>query len=950
MFSFCLILYLVGQLPGSLSYDPGLSWYTLETPNFAVHFSSQGKLDPEAESLARRVAVVAEEVHDRLTSSIGWTPKPRTQIVIADFFDYENGWAAPLPENTITILPCPPFGQRTNYDDWLRTLLLHEYTHIIQMDMAKGLPAAVRFFFGRIGLTNPLSPIWLLEGYALHTETRFAGFGRARSAEHDMMIRAAADAGTLLPIDRCCNYELERWPLGNSPYLYGGLFCRYLARRFGSDIWDRYSLTRSGGLPFFDNDFARRVFDQDFRRLWAEWQKEVTTYSDSVARLVRSETLARPHPLTEEGAFTSSPVWSRTGTEVYYISRNNTEYPAIKALDVHTGDCRVLHRGRVTGNLTVSADGSLLAFAQYELTDHSDLCDLYTLHLHTGEFKRLTRGMRARDPDFSPDSVSLAFVSARNGRSDLMLYHLVTGELRNLTETTDYTVFSSPRFSPDGRYLAAAAARAGGYADIQILDLESGWNTFVSEDVALDLSPCWSRDGRNLFFSSDRSGIFNLYAYSSKTGDILRCTSVPYGAFQPAVCPDNRKIAFVIHSAQGDDIAAIPLAAGEWKPASAFTDTGRSLPARGPDSPIVTSHSLPSGTTSALYYYNPFPSLLPKLWLPFTWRDSAWAFGAFTLGWDALQFHRYAAAAGYRLDTGPFLLAGYQLRRYRPLAGLTLAGDRHIQSGALSFALPFLTNRRSSQLDFLAHTRHDTLLSTRYSLGFATSNAFAYRFDVAPVEGAVAGIAADLESRHTLGQRDRTRVLAYCSGFLGYPPGSRSALGYQRSSFLTNWSLRLRCAAGTAFGDSSQHNAWRTFPDASILGVRGFPSASDSGRHTVSAGVQVRLPLFRPERGISTAPLFLRNVNAALFADWAMVWNQWKPLRNDLADSRLGAGAELRADLILAHLLPASLTVGYARAIRPESSNQLYVGVTSSMLGNLLVRPSDRLDPAFLRY
>ena len=209
----CLLpLLLFAQVPGSISIDPRLSWYTIESDHFDVDFSCRGRPDSSSLQLAREVADIAEEVHATLTPTVGWTPRARTQIIIADFYDYSNGWAAPFPNNVITIIPTPPGGSRTNEGDWLRTLILHEYSHILQIDRVAGAAKALRKVFGRIIMPNALAPAWLNEGYAVYNETRFTDFGRLRSAEYDMMARAAADSGRLLPVDRCGNYDLQRYP------------------------------------------------------------------------------------------------------------------------------------------------------------------------------------------------------------------------------------------------------------------------------------------------------------------------------------------------------------------------------------------------------------------------------------------------------------------------------------------------------------------------------------------------------------------------------------------------------------------------------------------------------------------------------------------------------------------------------------------------------------------
>jgi hypothetical protein len=169
-------------VPGSIGLDPRLNWYTLESNHFDVHFSCRGKPDSTGTGLAREVADICEEVYATLTPVVGWAPHARTQIVIADFYDYFNGWAAPFPNNTITVIPTPPAGSKSNEGDWLRTLILHEYSHILQMDRVAGAPKALRKVFGRIIMPNALSPAWLDEGYAVYNETRFTDFGRLTGA------------------------------------------------------------------------------------------------------------------------------------------------------------------------------------------------------------------------------------------------------------------------------------------------------------------------------------------------------------------------------------------------------------------------------------------------------------------------------------------------------------------------------------------------------------------------------------------------------------------------------------------------------------------------------------------------------------------------------------------------------------------------------------------------
>lgn len=928
--SFVLLLLCIGQVPGSFPFDPARNWYTLETEHFSIHFSSPDWPGPEPKAQALRVAALAEEIHARMTAEIGWGPKPKTQVIVADFYDYANGWASPLPDNTITVIPTPPVGDRTNYDDWLRTLLTHEYAHIIQMDMARGLPGLARKVFGRIALPNALMPIWLLEGYAVHQETRFTSFGRSRSTEYDMLARTAARARKLLPIDRCGNYELERYPGGGAPYLYGSLFFKYLADKTRAGIWDEYSLGRAGCLPYFDNLSARRTFGKDFNSLWRDWQAALCRRADSVADHLSQKPVTRPKPLTREGYYTGSPCWSRTGSELYYVSRTGKDLPAVKAVDTCTGRTRVLHQGLVTGNLSLSPDGRTLAFAELRTVgNYYEHTDIRGLDLRTGEVRWLTSGMRAQDPDFSPDSAALAFTAYQGGRHDVLLLDLATGECRNLTESADRASFESPRFSPDGRCIAVRVHRPGGFSDIEVVDTKTGWNLPVTEDRANDLSPCWSRTGKYLLFVSDRTGVFNLHAYSMRKNETFACTNTLTGLFEPAVSPDNRRIALVTHSAGGDDLGLIDLDIREWQTAQPFVD---SLPRPAEELPDSAYASM---SKTALYHYNPFPTILPKLWIPIVLPAGATTAGALTFGWDALQLHRYLIAAGHVFGSTPFVTFSYEFRRYRPLftlsgfAGLPQgagpATDLNRQSLGLGLDLPFYQTWRHSWLSAGVDADRDSAIRTRSSVSATTSDALTYRFGVGPGRGGITGAYADFEYRAVAGHRDRTRALLYHRHYARVLTRSTTAL--------------VQLALGTALGDASQDSAWTLNPNPGILGVRGFDAESEAGRYGAHATVQVRTPLFWPERGLSTAPVFLRNINVALFSDWGAVWkSEFWDYQGVWDSSRLGVGVEARADLVLFHVLPVNVACGYGVGVRPETKGRFYGTVESSMLAGLLER------------
>ena len=142
---------LLAAAPAQAKFDPARRWLTAETPHFAVHF-------PEGcEAAAARAAALAEEIHGRLAPRIGWEPRERTRLILSDDTDAAGGWASPYPYNQMLVTIAAPLGEpgfgTTVWDDWLRLVITHEYSHVLQLDLASRLPARAA-----LGLREALLP------------------------------------------------------------------------------------------------------------------------------------------------------------------------------------------------------------------------------------------------------------------------------------------------------------------------------------------------------------------------------------------------------------------------------------------------------------------------------------------------------------------------------------------------------------------------------------------------------------------------------------------------------------------------------------------------------------------------------------------------------------------------------------------------------------------------
>ena len=118
--------------------------------------------------------------------------------------------------------------------------------------------------------------------------------------------------------------------------------------------------------------------------------------------------------------------------------------------------------------------------------------------------------------------------------------------------------------SPDGSRIALMRT-VNGNTNIWMLDLHGALRSFTS-DVAIEVDPVWSHDGRNILFSSNRKRVFDIYQKSA-TGDggedLVLTTPQNKGVSDSS--PDGRFVLFRSPGKEGFDVWAVPMA-GERKP------------------------------------------------------------------------------------------------------------------------------------------------------------------------------------------------------------------------------------------------------------------------------------------------------------------------------------------------------------------------------------------------
>ncbi len=580
--------------------DPRLEWRTKTTAHFRVHYYSG------EEAVAARIADLAEDVHAELAPTLGSDPGHHVDVVLTDDSDSANGSATSYPYDLIRLYLVPPdeLSVLGDVDDWYRTLFTHEYTHILHMTKTGGLPALWNRVVGRTLVPNQWAPRWTLEGLAVLEETEHTSRGRLRSSLWEAQFRADRLGPHPATLDRVTGNP-RTFPQGTLWYLYGSFFFRWLDRHYGHAALRMLIETHGSELIAYGLERSfRRATGLTLSELWERFlAEEDARVREEIARYAAAG-LREGEPLTAHGLAALHPRWlpaaGAAPERIVYFRSDGHDTPGVFALPMHEG--RLAGESslvtRTLGDATIAGhpSGDLVVASAENSNQVYVFGDLARVAAASrdrwgdaSERTRLTRGARADGLDVSPDGSRVVYVTRHRGRSALVEGSLDERGLRDervLVTSDDFDAFYAPRYAPDGASIVYGAwltprsreahlgARNGAGRDLYRFDRATGTSTPLTRDHALDGGPCFSPDGRWLFFHSDAADAhFEVHALELATKRRFRVTRTPFAAVEPAVSPQGDFLAFASYGSEGWNLRTMPLDRALFEPFEEPSDT-----------------------------------------------------------------------------------------------------------------------------------------------------------------------------------------------------------------------------------------------------------------------------------------------------------------------------------------------------------------------------------------
>jgi TolB protein len=215
---------------------------------------------------------------------------------------------------------------------------------------------------------------------------------------------------------------------------------------------------------------------------------------------------ANQRRVTKDGELSITPVWAPDGRTIAYTGYRRN-FPDLVLAFLHDG-----RRERPAGGTAIvhnwlpawSPDGRRLAFT----SNRDGNAEIYVMDVDGSDVRRLTNHPAIdTSPTWSPTGHQIAFVSERSGTPQIYTVGADGTDLRRVT--SEYC--DRPTWSPAPFNEIAFTCRVAGNFDLKVYDVASGEIRQLTFGEGLNESPAFAPNGRHLAFTSDRSGLPQIY-------------------------------------------------------------------------------------------------------------------------------------------------------------------------------------------------------------------------------------------------------------------------------------------------------------------------------------------------------------------------------------------------------------------------------------------------------
>lgn len=541
--------------------DPAkIKWSQIKTDNFQLIFP--GTFEQEAQRLAK----VLEVVYDYDTRTLNHQPK-RISVVLHNYSSIGNAFVAWAPKRSeFYTMP----QQDVYPQNWLDQLAIHEYRHVVQIDkMNQGLTKILYFILGEqatAGVLGLFVPLWFLEGDAVAAETGLSNSGRGRLPSFTMEMRAQVLNGQIFSYEKAIFGSFKDYVPNH--YKLGYLLVANGRKRYGTHIWEN-TLTNVARRPYTISPFSKGIkrvsglnkwnyYHSTMNELDSLWTEQKNSYNyTTFTRINKREKKIYTNYRFPQYINDSTLVAQKFGLgdidKFVKLTDNNEEH--------------IFTPGYFLP-VWLSAKGNLLSWSEYgydKRWQNRTYHDILTYNFETKRRKRLTRKRFLFAPALSNDTKKIVTVEVTPQNSySIVVLNAATGKELKKIPHPENAFLLTPTWTQHDSSIVLVMMTDQGKA-LGLLNLQTEIFETIVPFSFTEISKPVSQ-GEYIFFHAVYSGLDNIYAVHKNSRQAYQITSSMLGAFDPALSPNGKKLAYAEYTVMGYDIAEIEIDSSLWKP------------------------------------------------------------------------------------------------------------------------------------------------------------------------------------------------------------------------------------------------------------------------------------------------------------------------------------------------------------------------------------------------
>lgn len=549
----------------SVGDDPGrIRWSSIESPSYKIIY-------PEGlDSLAKAYGTELEKYRIPVSTSAGYVPgelmSRKMPVILHPYNAMSNGSVAWAPVRM--DLFTSPEGYGAEAMPWIKMLAVHESRHAAQIQFGKDNVFKPFYWLTGEMFAGAMSGLypgkWMLEGDAVVAETALTDAGRGRSADFLNYYMAAFDNGDFRNWNRWRYGSFRHWTpdhyalgymmISGIRYISGeplfmGDYLEYVSRR-PYDVFSYTTITKKyTGMAF------RRTFESTMQLYHDIWSEE----KDARAPFINPVQISRQRK--EYTCYSDLVAVSDT----LYAIRQSMGKPASLVQILPSGKERIMTScGSMSSPLWHSEGSRQIWWSEYISDERWSQERHSAIRYYDIDKKRkstFVSGGKKFCPSVSPDGMLLTAIDyPTEGGSGVEIYDISSGQRDMYISMPDSIQATEAAIAFGKIYICGISEKGYGLYSI---DMEKAETESVSPEIITVLQPQPVKLQRirphrgNLYFTSDKNGVNELYRLDPAEGNLAQMTSTEYGSSDFCFSPDGSMLYYVALRHDGNPVKGI---------------------------------------------------------------------------------------------------------------------------------------------------------------------------------------------------------------------------------------------------------------------------------------------------------------------------------------------------------------------------------------------------------